>query len=186
MDRPRCSPTLRVEEPASPISDLPPRAQPRPCPPSSVPSVPQADKPIRWCPASVRPQSPSSASDKDPVKDFFEVDEEPPANLPQTLSQSSTSSGDHCHPRALSGNPAPPPQRRQALKQTSSCTLFVSRIEPLPVPTAPPSYQSIPSAPPLPMHQVSHPGPSDDPTILDMEHVCQFLSKNGDILTSTA
>ncbi|KAJ9072963.1 hypothetical protein DSO57_1021591 [Entomophthora muscae] len=36
------------------------------------------------------------------------------------------------------------------------------------------------------MHQVAHPGPSDDPTILDMEHICQFLNENGDVLTSTA
>ncbi|KAJ9050890.1 hypothetical protein DSO57_1010001 [Entomophthora muscae] len=152
--------------------------------PASGLSVPQAVKPTRRRPASVCPQSPSSASDKDPVEDFFEVDEEPPANLPRTPSRSSTSSGDHCHPTSLSENPAPPLQRRRTLEQTSSRAPFVSHIESLPVPTAPPSYQSVPSAPPLPMHQVAHPGPSDDSTISDMEHVHRFLSENGDVLVT--
>ena len=36
------------------------------------------------------------------------------------------------------------------------------------------------------MHQQTQPGPADDPTIADLEHVRRLLCENGDVLTSTA
>lgn len=135
---------------------------------------------------ATRPRSPTPSPEESPSDSSSEVSEETEISIysrPQLVASSSRSQSQVAHSHQT---PPPPVRRRRTATLQDTSSRFISRVEPLPLLSAPPSYQATPGGLPPPMHQQTQPVPADDPTIADLEHVRRLLCENGDVLTSTA